>query len=80
MKEYIGYNFKAKLLKINALNDADYFEAPFLIIAKDRIAARDKLRKYLQNPKQTGYNYKECLGIEENGCTLCYIEEDGLWN
>ena len=53
MKEYIGYKFTAKLLKINALNDADYFEAPFLIIAKDRIAARDKLRKYLQNPNQT---------------------------
>ena len=78
MKEYIGYKFTAKLLKINALNDADYFEAPFIIIAKDKIVARDKLRKYLENPEQTGYNYKECLGIGESGCKLCYIVEEGL--
>lgn len=59
IKELMVYCYKAKLKHVN---QDDYFEVPFTVLAEDYIDARSKLEDWLKNPSQTGFKFEKCVG------------------
>ena len=55
------YCFKASLQYIDR---NDCFEVRFKVLAEDIYKAQTILEEWLKNPKQTGFKFSCCVGIE----------------
>lgn len=72
IKELITYCFKAKLQYIDK---DDYYVVPYQVVAKDKYKAKSILWEWLSNPRQTGYKYRECVGIVECPTIFVLLED-----
>lgn len=65
LKEKCIYCFEAKLEYLDEYKETkgDCFIVPFQVLAEDQYKAEDILLEWLSNPKQTGYKFKECVGL-----------------
>lgn len=65
LKEATTYCFKAKLEYLDEYKQekGDCFIIPFQVLAEDQYQAETMLLEWLSNPKQTGYKFKECVGL-----------------
>lgn len=65
LKEVNIYCFEAKLEYLDEYKQekGDCFIVPYQVLAEDQYQAKSMLLEWLSNPKQTGYKFKECVGL-----------------
>ena len=65
MKEVSIYCFEVKLEYLDEYKEekGDNYTVPFKVMAENSYKARTMLEEWLSNPKQTGYKFKQWVGI-----------------
>lgn len=75
MNKVVAFGFVAKLKKTNNITGRGYFIAPFKVAATTHDEAKEKLLKYLSNPKQTGLNYECCIELIDSSCDIILVDD-----
>lgn len=78
LSEVNVYCFEAKLEYLDEYKEekGEYFTVPYQVLAEDRHKARGMLEGWLSVPEQTGYKFKQCVGLlPQASKTLIVLDE-----
>lgn len=77
MREAMVYCFNAKLEYLDEYKSekGDCFIVPFNVLAKDWYEAKQLLEEWLSKPEQTGYKFKQCVGLIPQPSVTVIVKE-----